>query len=451
MKIKFLVFITIFISILNADDIISKADNNYKREIPTENILLSYNSSIKNVTDVVVNISTSKVIKGYNTKEFNDPFFEYFFGKGLNKGNNKTQRGLGSGVIISKNGYIVTNNHVVKNSDKIIVTLPNDKEEYEAKIIGVDPKSDLAVIKINAKNLNVIKFADSSKLKVGDIVFAIGNPFGVGESVTSGIISALNKTGVGINSYENFIQTDASINPGNSGGALVDSRGALVGINTAIISKSGGNVGIGFAIPSNMVEVIALSLIKNGKVNRGYLGVFIGDVTADLKEFYKRKSGALVINVEEGSPAYEAGIERGDLIISIDGYKIKDSADLRNRVGLKSPESKVKIEIIRNHNILKKVVKLSSLDNTAYQVSSNGLAIFNKITVREGDGGVVVVEVDEDSPAYQKGIRKGDLIVQIETKRTETLQDVKLAIKQFKSKKRVYIKRNGRIWLVVCD
>lgn len=230
---------------------------------------------------------------------------------------------LGSGVIISKDGYIVTNNHVVEESDEIIVSLIDNSKEFKAKVVGLDPKTDLAVIKIDAKDLQAIVFADSSYLLEGDVVFAIGNPFGVGGSVTKGIVSALNKSGMGLNQYENFIQTDASINPGNSGGALVDSRGALVGINSAILSRSGGNNGIGFAIPSNMVETIAKTLIEDGRVDRGYMGVSIGDLTSDLKEVYTNKEGALVLGTEENGPAAKAGIVRGDLIIKIDDIHIK--------------------------------------------------------------------------------------------------------------------------------
>jgi serine protease Do len=453
MKVKFIAFLLIFISTLNAQEIISKMDDNYKREIPDKTVLLSYNESIKNVTDVVVNISTLKKVSTNNVPKYNDPFFDYFFGKEFKqKNSNKSvQKGLGSGVIISSDGYIVTNNHVIKDSDQILVTLPNSKEEYEAKIIGTDPKTDLAVIKIKAKNLNVIKFANSSKLKVGDVVFAIGNPFGVGESVTSGIISALNKTGVGINSYENFIQTDASINPGNSGGALVDSRGALVGINTAIISKSGGNVGIGFAIPSNMVEVIASSLIKTGSVQRGYLGVSVGDITGDLKEFYNTKHGALVMNVDPHSPADKGGLKRGDLVISLDGKVVKDSADLRNKIGLKSPSSKISLQIIRDGKIIERSLKLASLENYLYESNVNGLAILNKVIVQNSKKGVVIVDVKTDSKAYQKGLKAGDIIVQIESDRIYNINDVKMSINKYKGKKRIYIKRNNSIWLVVCN
>ncbi|HEG3156624.1 TPA: serine protease HtrA, partial [Campylobacter jejuni] len=246
------------------------------------NAVLSYHDSIKDAKKSVVNISTSKTITRANRPSplddfFNDPYFKQFFDFDFpqRKGKNDKEvvSSLGSGVIISKDGYIVTNNHVVDDADTITVNLPGSDTEYKAKLIGKDPKTDLAVIKIEANNLSAITFTNSDDLMEGDVVFALGNPFGVGFSVTSGIISALNKDNIGLNQYENFIQTDASINPGNSGGALVDSRGYLVGINSAILSRGGGNNGIGFAIPSNMVKDIAKKLIEKGKIDRGFLGV----------------------------------------------------------------------------------------------------------------------------------------------------------------------------------
>jgi len=285
---------------------IENMPNNAKRVYPSnDKIILSYNSSIKEIKKSVVNISTTKTVDQSTqlNQMLNNPLFRDFFGQAFPNVTPQKRKthSLGSGVIISQNGYIVTNNHVVEDADEIIVTLIGEDKEYKAKIVGLDPKTDLAVIKIEANKLKAAKFGDSEKLKEGDLVFAIGNPFGVGGSVTQGIISALNKSGIGLNQYENFIQTDASINPGNSGGALVDSRGALIGINSAILSRSGGNNGIGFAIPSKMVANIAVSLIEDGRIDRGYIGVSISDLTSDLKEVYKSKGGAFILNVENNS------------------------------------------------------------------------------------------------------------------------------------------------------
>jgi len=356
---------------------------------------------------------------------------------------------LGSGVIISADGYIITNNHVISGADKIKVTIPSDDNtEYEAKIIGTDEKSDLAVIKIEAKNLNFVKFADSSEAKVGDVVFAIGNPFGVGESVTSGIISALNKTGVGIAAYENFIQTDASINPGNSGGALVDSRGALIGINTAIISRSGGNVGIGFAIPSNMAKAIIKSLVETGKVSRGYLGVSISDVTGDLKNFYGNQKGALVMNVEDDTPAKKAGIQRGDLIIKVANKEIKNSNDLRNSVGFMAPGSKVKVVVIRDKKKITLDVTLASLKGEV-QNTSDGYKALDGLTLLEEQNLVIIKKVEPNSKAQEKGLKAGDYIIQIEGIPVTSIKTLKQALKKYNGDKRVYIQREGRIYIVV--
>ena len=270
MKIKTLLLGTLLVSNVFAFEV-SELPNITARETPdiSQNKIYSFYDSIKEAKKGVVNISTQKKIKAANIQGhplLNDPFFKQFFGDAFGAiiPKDRIERSLGSGVIISSDGYIVTNNHVVEGADKIIVALPDTNKEYEAKIIGRGGKSDLAIIKIKAKNLPFLKFASSDDLQVGDVVFAIGNPFGVGESVTQGIISALNKSGIGINDYENFIQTDASINPGNSGGALVDSRGGLIGINTAILSRTGGEYGIGFAIPPSMVAKISKALIVDG-------------------------------------------------------------------------------------------------------------------------------------------------------------------------------------------
>lgn len=300
----------------------------------------------------VVNISSTKTIRrrGMPSPFFNDPFFKRFFGdefRSFEMPKEYKQSGLGSGVIVDKDGYILTNNHVVKGADEIKVKL-SDEREFKGKVIGVDPKTDLAVIKIDSNHLPVIKLGDSDKLQVGETVIAIGNPFGLSHTVTSGIVSATGRANVGIADYEDFIQTDAAINPGNSGGALVNVRGELVGINTAIFSTTGGYQGIGFAIPSNMTKVVMDSLIKKGKVIRGWLGVTIQPLTPDLaKQFnLKDKKGVLVADVVEDSPAEKTGIERGDVIVEFDGKKVDDVTDLRNMVANTLPNEEVPIKLI---------------------------------------------------------------------------------------------------------
>lgn len=429
------------------------ANPNFQRENPKENVVLSYNTSIEGALNAVVNISTQKSVKQrtFVNPFFNDPFFQQFFGRGFQNQvpQERVERSLGSGVIVTKDGYIITNNHVIAEADKIIVILPNDTKEYEAKLIGSDPKSDLAVIKIEAKDLPYLKFADSTKSKVGDVVFAIGNPFGVGETVTSGIISALDKSGVGINAYENYIQTDASINPGNSGGALVDSRGALVGINTAIISKSGGNVGIGFAIPSNMAKKIAKELVENGKVTHGYLGVSVKDVTSDVKEFYAGKNGALIMDVQKNSPAARAGLKRGDLIFSIDGEAIKDAAALRNKIGLMGPGKKVEIIYIRSKKEHKTTIVLDNLDTATKLATTNEL--FGGVSVDEQNGSVVITQVKAGSNAEKAGFQKGDIILQVGDIEIKTMADLTNALDQYKGKKQVYFQRGNTTWMIIAE
>lgn len=441
-----------------------------RQDATSSNVILSYNNAIKNVRQSVVNIATTKKTKQsdqLNELMMLNPFFKEFFGNRLPelKQQERKSHSLGSGVVISADGYIVTNNHVVEGADEIVVTLPNDEKEYKAKVIGEDSKTDLAVIKIDAKNLHVASFGDSSNLLEGDVVFAIGNPFGVGETITQGIVSALNKNNVGLNQYENFIQTDASINPGNSGGALVDSRGALIGINSAILSKGGGNNGVGFAIPSNMVQKIATSLVENGKIERGFMGVSISDLTSDLKELYDNKQGALIVMVEKDSPAEKGGLQVSDLIIEVDGTKIKNSNDLKNTIAAIAPESSVTITYERDKKIKTAKLKLAKMDTQNSKAESKGasspiegldLTEINNQTrmqyqIPKETEGILVTDVQEDSKAELMGFREGDIIVQIEQKRIVTMKDLNNALKEYKNhKKRVIINRqNYRAILVM--
>ncbi|MCW8896283.1 MAG: Do family serine endopeptidase [Sulfurimonas sp.] len=434
------------------------ADTDTQRKHPTaQDHILSYNNILETVRTTVVNISTTKTVKngGYANPFMDDPFFrEFFRGQGRIP-QERIQSALGSGVIISENGYIVTNNHVVEGADKIKVTIAGNKKEYEAKIIGKDKKSDLAIIKIEAKDLNAVTFYNSDKVKVGDVVFALGNPFGVGETITQGIVSATGRSGVGIVEYEDFIQTDASINPGNSGGALINSAGHLIGINSAIISKSGGNVGIGFAIPSNMVTSIATQLIDKGEFTRAYLGVTISDVSDDMSSFYNNKYGALITGVEENSPAEKSGLKRGDLIISVNSKKIKSASDLKNTIGSYEPSKIVNIKFLRDKKIKTLNVKLASLDNKSVtgETTYKGMNLSELVTtdrqkLRSNVNGVIVTDVENGSEAYNSGVREGDVIIQIENIEINSLKDFKRATAS-KNKKRFFVYRRGSIFAIV--
>ena len=430
-----------------------------------KNTILSYAEAIKDVKKSVVNISTSKTITRAATpfdEFFNDPYFRHFFdfdghrqrGQG---GNKQVVKSLGSGVIISNDGYIITNNHVVEDMDAIVVNLIGSNTEYKAKVIGTDPKTDLAVIKIEAKNLAAVSFANSDELLEGDIVFAIGNPFGVGLSVTSGIISALNKNNIGLNQYENFIQTDASINPGNSGGALVDSRGALVGINSAILSRSGGNNGIGFAIPANMARDIAKRLVEKGKIERGFLGVTISDLTSEVKAAYENSEGALITNVEKGSSAELAGLKRGDLILKVNDKNIKGASDLKNYIGGLEPGKKV-IIIYERDRVSKSTSLVLKGDTAAVSEAGliEGLELkdFEKgrnSRIPSNINGVLVVSVKDGSKAQKAGFEQGDIIIGVEQEEIKNLQHLSQILKQNRSKSftKIWVYRNGYAQLLV--
>ncbi len=457
----------LFTNLFSADINLQLAKEDPKRVIPNKsNEIFSFNNSIKNALDAVVNISTKKHIKAIHSRNnpmLQDPFFRKFFGEQFKRQfqKNRVQRALGSGVIISKDGYIVTNNHVIENADEITITLKGDKTEYKAKVIGLDKASDLAVIKIDKKNLTAIKIGHSKNLKIADLVFAIGNPFGIGETVTQGIISALNKNQVGINQYENFIQTDASINPGNSGGALVDSRGVLIGINSAILSKSGGNNGIGFAIPVSMVKDVVTKLIKDGKVSRGYLGISIDNLSKDLRSIYNHKKGALVLNVEKDSAAAKYGLKRGDLIFKINKNEISDRKSLQHVIASYKPNSKIFLHIERNkkNKILSIVLgsrdslsKLHTKENVLGGLELNEIneKIIKEYNLQKNQEGVLVTKIKKESKASKVGFHTGDVIIQIEDIEIKNLTNIQEAIKQYKNiHKRVYINRFGQTLVLV--
>ena len=307
----------------------------------------SYNDAVRRATPSVVNIFTSKEIRSPRHPLLNDPIFRRFFGGQLP---DEAQRAssLGSGVIVTASGYVLTNHHVVEAADEIEVALADGKKLL-AKVVGNDPETDLAVLRVNADNMPAISFGSSETLRVGDVVLAIGNPFGVGQTVTSGIVSALGRTGLGINTFENFIQTDAAINPGNSGGALVDAAGNLVGINTAIFSRSGGSIGIGFAIPVSTAKMVLEQIVKNGSVTRGWIGVEVQEITPPIAESFKLGStrGALIAGVLRGGPADKAGVKPGDILLEVQGKPVADPAGMLNLIAALAPGQSAKLRLKR--------------------------------------------------------------------------------------------------------
>ena len=384
---------------------------------------------IEKASPAVVNIATTGTVETRSRRSNpfeNDPFFRRFF-----NGPSQPRRfqSAGSGVIVdATNGYIITNNHVVEHADEITVTMFND-QVVKATIVGKDPGSDLAVLKVETNGLREIPLADSDKARVGDFVVAIGNPFGLQHTVTSGIISALGRQGINPNGYEDFIQTDASINPGNSGGALINLNGELVGINSAIISGGGGNIGIGFAIPSNMVNAVMKQIIEFGEVRRGLLGVQIFSLTPALaKEMDKETTlGALVSEVGNDSAAAEAGIEPGDVIIEVDGETVKNSADLRNIIGMKPVGEDVRIGIWRDGETRTLLARLGEqVQNTplAGEEINEGLAGASLVSTDASSerSGVLVASVEPDSRAAQYGLRANDIITEVNRRDVGDLQ-----------------------------
>ncbi len=375
---------------------------------------------LERVTPAVVNISTRGRVQIQGNPLLQDPFFRRFFNLPEQPSHRDTQS-LGSGVIIdADNGYILTNSHVIDKAIEITVTL-QDGRRLNATLVGADPEADVAVIQVPNDNLSALKLADSDQLRVGDFVVAIGNPFGLGQTVTSGIVSALGRSGLGIEGYEDFIQTDASINPGNSGGALVNLRGELVGINTAIIAPGGGNVGIGFAIPTNMGRQIMAQLVKYGEVKRGKLGVSAQNLTPELARAFdiQQTTGAVVVQLAPDSAAAEAGLQIGDVIISVNDHATNNAFDIRNQLGLLRVGDKVKLEILRGNKKLAIKTKIADpepnkaqgkqfdarLEGTVFRRIEEGSPLYGQIN------GVLVVETEPNSRAWRAGLRKGDVVV----------------------------------------
>jgi serine protease Do len=442
-----------------------------------KNGVTSFAPVVKKVSPSVVKVFVASTPKNvsYDGMLPDHPFFRRFFGDESAPNQQRRevpapkQHGLGSGVIISEEGYILTNNHVVDNADEVKVAL-TDGREFTAKVVGKDPKTDIAVLKIDASNLPTITVANSDNIEVGDLVLAVGNPFGVGQTVTMGMVSATSRGNLGLD-YEDFIQTDAAINPGNSGGALVDAEGRLIGINTAILSRSGGNQGIGFAVPSNLARNVMESLVRDGRVVRGFLGVNIQDLTPALaKEFeLERASGVVVADVTPNSPAAKAGVKSGDIIIEFDGRDIRDSRHLKLQVAQAAPGKTLPMTVLRDGKtrtlqVVPKELPGSELASKSGSSDSDDNGTLNGVAVADLEDaaraemkvpshveGALVTDVRPDSPAFQAGLRPGDVILEIDRKAVTGAEDaVKLTEKDDDKRSLLRIwSKGGTRYLVV--
>ncbi len=423
------------------------------------NILPSLAPMLDKTTPAVVNISTRGRVRTEDNPLLQDPFFRRFFGA-PNVPRERATQSLGSGVIIdAAKGYILTNNHVIAKAEEITVTL-RDGRTLTAKLVGTDPETDVAVIQIPIRNITALPIADSEKLRVGDFVVAIGNPFGLGQTVTSGIVSALGRTGLGIEGYENFIQTDASINPGNSGGALVNLRGELVGINTAIYAPGGGNIGIGFAIPTNMARDIMRQLVEFGEVKRGRLGVQMQNLTPDLAKAFnlEEQQGAVIAKITKGSSADKAGLEVGDIVTTVNGRPVNDAGTIRIAVGLMRVGEKINMNIIRNgkpRNITL-VLAAPEQDKVIAENLTPRLAGATLMPIEEGSPlyrrveGMIVTNVEPNSRAWAAALRKGDIIVSINRQPVRTTEELERAIKASEKRLLLNIRRgNNSLFIVI--
>ena len=415
---------------------------------PDERAGSSFAPVIRKVAPSVVNIYTKKInrsapLRGYLMDPMN-PFFGIPFEQVPPE---RREQSLGSGVIVSRDGYILTNHHVIDGADQILVALHDNKSTHEAKLIGTDPQTDIAVIKIEMPDAPAITLTDSDQVEVGDIALAIGNPFGIGQTVTMGIVSAKGRRGMGIVDYEDFIQTDASINPGNSGGALVDAKGRLIGINQSILSRSGGNQGVGFSVPINLAKHVMASLVSNGRVERGQIGVIVQPVTPEIAEAFdlKDKTGALVGEVTPGSPAERSGLKPGDVILEFGGKKVEGSAELRLMVSKAQPGSEIPAVVFRDGKTLDLTLTIggstksstAATDPTAIESPLDGLEvreIDNSIRRRLGLparlGGVLVASIDPVSPAARTGLQPGDVIFEINRRPVSGMRQFSEALRQ---------------------
>jgi serine protease Do len=436
-----------------------------------QGLVTTFAPIVEKVAPSVVTVFTTQTVsRGATTFPFGDDTLRQFFGGQTPQRQGKqTLQGLGSGVIVSPDGYTLTANHVVSGAEEIMIGLGVDLRKYKAKKIGTDPGTDVALLKIDEKNLPAITFADSEKARAGDIVLAIGNPFGLRQTVTMGIIGAVGRGGMGIVDYENFIQTDAAINMGNSGGALVDTEGRLLGINTAIFSRSGGNQGIGFAIPANLARDVMQSLREKGRVVRGYMGASVQTLTPELADAMKLKgqpTGALVGEVTPRSPAEKAGIKTGDLITAVNGKKISDARELRLMIGSMAPASKAQIEVNREGQSQTLNVELAEMpagisEDGSPEATPEESAEPEKATVFGGVAvaditdevrtalnlakdihGAVIADIDADSPAAKAGLREGDVIQEVNKQPVRNAKDLVAISKRLKPNEKILI----RVW-----
>ena len=428
----------------------------------------------KAVTPAVVNISTTRQGReggGQHGTPFDDPFFRRFFGdeffRRFEAPKERKERSLGSGVIVDASGLIVTNNHVVNKADEIKVML-SDKREFKAKLVGTDSKTDLALLRVEADGLHTIPWGDSDTLEVGEFVLAVGNPFGLNQTVTMGIVSAIGRASMGIAEYEDFIQTDAAINPGNSGGALVNVKGELIGINTAIFSQSGGNMGIGFAVPSGMARSVLEQLIKGGKVVRGWLGVSIQDLSPELAQQFglTETKGVLVSEVLDGSPAKRAGLDRGDVILEYDRKPVESPSQLRNAVARTTVGKKVTIKYVRDKQmktidiaIDEQPKSIAKAGGEESEESASPAGLLSDIEVRDmtsevarrlglsqAEKGVVIVQVRSGSVAEAAGLKEGDIIIELNRRQVANLRSYESAASHVSKDQPILllIKRQGR-------
>jgi Do/DeqQ family serine protease len=409
---------------------------------------------LERVTPAVVNIST-RATRTVHNPLLNDPFFRRFFNvpPGAQIPQQRQTQSAGSGVIIDAGkGTVVTNHHVIDGADEIMVSL-HDGRSFKAELVGSDPEVDIAVLRIEADNLTASRLGDSDRTRVGDFVVAIGNPFGLGQTVTTGVVSAIGRTGLGIEGYEDFIQTDASINPGNSGGALVDLKGELVGINTAIIAPSGGNVGIGFAIPVNMARNSIEQILEHGEVRRGQLGVVIQDLTPALAEAFgleRNAQGVVVAEVQPGSAADKGGIEAGDVLVSIDGKPLRSAAQLRNEIGGRRIGETVRLTILRNEksrNVSVKIGKPEASEATRARIHP----LLEGATLRDSDDGrgVVVGDIARGSPAASSGLRPGDVIISANRKSVSNVAELRRHVSGSKQLLLRIVRGNAALFLVI--
>lgn len=415
---------------------------------------------LEKVLPAVVNISTRTRTKNLRHPLLDDPFFRHFFDIPDTRERQRQKQSLGSGVIVdARKGYILTNHHVIEGADEITVTL-RDQRQFKAEMVGRDPEVDLALIRIKAGNLTALPIADSDLVRVGDFVVAIGSPFGLGQTVTYGIVSALGRSGLGIEGFENFIQTDASINPGNSGGPLVNMNGELVGINTAIVGPSGGNIGIGFAIPGNMASVIMGHLVQYGEVRRGQLGLVTQDLTPELAQAFglQRRGGAVVARVAQGSAAAQAGIRSGDVIVTLNGQPVAGSSDLRNAIGLLRVGTAIELGLLRNGRQLKLRAVIADPQAGSRSSAIMGEQLSGAVLGAISDNhplagrvdGVQVREVKHGSPAWSAGLRADDIIEYVNRLPVASLDDVAAAVRQSSDSLLLNVRRgNASLFILI--